>query len=303
MQNLYALKAWQETGDDEMRKKIQVAQQHTMAHLEQSGRLFIHLLYTLCEVAQYADMDARQRAAKYIPTEEDLHVSTKIVQNSLVRKTLENKDFSALAKEGQMDSRTDPELIKKLYGRFIATEAYQTYTSQAEPTRAADIKVLGALFNDLLMKDEDFTQYMDDLYLQWQDDRSMMKMLVMSYFNKPDGYDFTHFVEKEKKEYAAELIRTVLEKKNYCLEWITPRLQNWDPKRVAIIDMLLLHMAVCEFLFFPSIPPKVTMNEYIELGKRYSTIHSGQFINGVLDNVLKDLKSKGLLNKTERAGK
>src|SRR5699024_587029 len=144
---------------------------------------------------------------------------------------------------------------------------------------------------------------MDDQYIQWGDDKGMMKILVSNYLNKPGTFNFNHLLSEEKKEYAFELIRTVLEKHDHCTKWINPRLKNWDPDRVAVIDMLLLHMGICEFLYFPSIPPRVTMNEYIDLGKEYSTTQSGQFINGVLDNILKELKKNKKLNKTERAQK
>lgn len=301
MQNLYALKAWQDSGDDELRKKVQIAQKHTLEHLEQSSRMFVQLLFTLCRVAEFADKDARQRAAKYLRTKDDLNVSTKIAYNTFVQNLQKHEKFQALVKSAHLQNRTDSELIKKLYGRLTAMDAYKSYVQIEDNNHRSNKKILAVCLNDLLMEDEDFDQFMDDLYMHWQDDKAMMKILVTNYLNNPASFNFQQLISDEKKEYALELVRTVIEKRAHCLEWIKPRLQNWDPERVAVIDMLLLYMGVCEFLYFPSIPPKVTINEYIDLGKVYSTIESGHFINGVLDNVLKALKKKGKLNKTERA--
>ncbi len=301
MQNLYALKTWQDLDDEELQKKVQAAQKQTLRHLEQSSRILIQLLFTLCEIAKFADKDARQRAAKYLPSKEDLEVSTKIAHNIFVQNLQQHADFKQLVKEAHLPERMDKELIKNLYSRLIATATYKNYIQTEENDLRSDKKILLALFNELLIQDENYDQFMDDLYMHWQDDKPMMKILVANYLNKPAAFNFKQLISTEKKEYALTLVRTVIEKKEHCIEWIKPRLQNWDPERVAIIDMLLLYMGVCEFLYFPSIPPKVTINEYIDLGKVYSTQQSGHFINGVLDNVLKAMKKSGKLNKTERA--
>jgi N utilization substance protein B len=92
----------------------------------------------------------------------------------------------------------------------------------------------------------------------------------------------------------------VTDKEEFCTELIAPKLNNWDKERVAMIDMLLLRMGVCEFLYFPTIPTKVTINEYIDIAKQYSTPQSGQFVNGVLDNILKDLVKENKVVKTDR---
>lgn len=256
MQNLYALKACSISGTEEdVPKTVRAAQKQTLKNLEESSRIFIQLLYSIQEVAQYADRDARQRASKRLPTKEDLNVSTKIAQNPILQNQKDNEGFQSMVKEGALSKRKDASLIKLLYGRLCQKEEYKTYIMD-ENSPKVDKTILSVLFNDVLMEDEDFDQYMDDQYMQWQDDKGMMKILVMNYLNKSASFKFDHLISKEKKEYALELIRTVIEKRGHCLEWIKPRLQNWDPERVAMIDMLLLHMGICEFLYFPSIPPR-----------------------------------------------
>ena len=103
----------------------------------------------------------------------------------------------------------------------------------------------------------------------------------------------------EKKTFAKELLQTVADKKDYLTDLIKVRLKNWDPERIAVLDMILMQMGVSEFLYFPTIPPKVTINEYIDLAKDYSTAQSGHFVNGILDGVHKDLTTQNKIFKTD----
>jgi N utilization substance protein B len=128
-------------------------------------------------------------------------------------------------------------------------------------------------------------------------------MLMENFFRNGEKVNFLSLLSGEKKEYALELLKTTLEKEDFCMELINPKLDNWEAERIPVIDLLLLKMGVCEMLFFPTIPTKVTINEYIEVAKMYSTPQSGQFINGVLDNILKELEKDNKIGKQERTRK
>ena len=123
---------------------------------------------------------------------------------------------------------------------------------------------------------------------------------MQNFFNGGAKVEFSKLLSSEKREYAQDLLLAVIDKEPYSTELILPKLNNWDKDRVAMIDMLLLRMGVCEFLYFSTIPTKVTINEYIDIAKQYSTPQSGQFVNGVLDNILKDLVKDNNINKTDR---
>jgi N utilization substance protein B len=112
-------------------------------------------------------------------------------------------------------------------------------------------------------------------------------------------FNFSHILSNEKREFANELLATYIQKKSSVFELIEPKLVNWDADRVALIDLILLHLGICEFLYFPTIPVKVTINEYIDLAKTFSTLQSGQFVNGLLDNVRKELTEKNLIIKED----
>ena len=125
----------------------------------------------------------------------------------------------------------------------------------------------------------------------------MMQKLVSGYLNKTSAFNFEEIISPDKALFARELLSAVLEKKEVTMELIRPKLKNWDADRIATLDMIFMQMGVCEFLFFETIPPKVTINEYIDLAKDYSTPLSGQFVNGILDNIHKDLVTENKMHK------
>ena len=127
----------------------------------------------------------------------------------------------------------------------------------------------------------------------------MVVQLLSGYLHKPGSLNFSHLMSTDKQQFASSLLQTVLEKNDFLQELIIPRLKNWDAERIALLDMLMMKMGVAEFLFFETIPPKVTINEYIDLAKDYSTAQSGQFVNGILDNIHKDLVQAGKMKKVD----
>jgi N utilization substance protein B len=116
---------------------------------------------------------------------------------------------------------------------------------------------------------------------------------------KPGSCNFNQMLSPDKENFAKSLLQTVVEKDEFLQSLIIPKLKNWDPERIALLDMILMKMGVSEFLYFETIPPKVTINEYIDLAKDYSTQQSGQFVNGILDNIHKELVQQGKMQKVE----
>jgi transcription antitermination protein NusB len=157
--------------------------------------------------------------------------------------------------------------------------------------------ILEYILNDLMLPNETFTSFVEEKFPNWDDDAEMVQTLLSTLLSKPATFNFQEIISAEKWEFAKDLLKTTIDKKEVALEYIKPRLKNWDPDRIAILDMLLMRMGVCEFLYFETIPPKVTINEYIDLAKEYSTQQSGQFINGILDNIHKDLVKDDKMHK------
>jgi len=266
--------------------------------IKQTQDLFFYLIHSIVSVARYAEVDAHQKASKHLPTESDLNISTKISGNELIWKIVENKDFESALKNGKFSERLPSSLLKKIYNSFVDTLEYKEYAEESSRDKKAERKILDFLFNQLLLPNEDFIQHIEEHFINWDDDAEVMQTLISSYFAKPNESVFKDLFTSEKIEFAKDLLRTVQEKQSYTLELIKPKLKNWDAERIASLDMILLQMGICEFLYFDTIPTKVTINEYIDLAKAYSTPQSGQFINGLLDNIHKELMAENKIQKT-----
>lgn len=259
----------------------------------------ISVLYTT-RIAQYAEKDAGKRASKYLPTADDLNVNIKIAGNEFLWKILENVTFTEKIKDKDIYRFLDEELVKKIFRKFETTDEYKAYIAVRERDAKSELAIIKFLWDEMIYGDESVMETFTDELPEWEDDMEMIKILMDNFFKSSTKINFLKLITAEKNEYAQNLLTTTLEKEAYCIELVQPKLINWDSERVALIDMLLLRMGVCELLFFPTIPTKVTINEYIELAKMYSTPQSGQFVNGVLDNILKDLTKDNKIHKEQR---
>jgi N utilization substance protein B len=266
-------------------------------HFDQSRRLLIYLIHFLTEVARYSEKDAKNRASKHLPTQKDLEVNTKIAGNELLWKIVEHKSYSQAIKNDKPELLDEPELLRRIYHDLIATDQYQQYIAAESRDKKNEKDILEFIFTDLMLPNDLFTSYIEEKFNNWDDDADMTNMLVLNFLNKPNGYNFQEILSQEKWAFAKKLLETTIDKKDLSLDYIKPKLKNWEPDRIALLDMLLMRMGVCEFLFFETIPPKVTINEYIDIAKEYSTQQSGQFVNGILDNIHKDLVRENKMHK------
>jgi N utilization substance protein B len=268
-------------------------------HFDQVRSLFIYLIYFLTEVTRYAETYAHLRASKHLPTAEDLHVNTKIAGNEVLCKMLEDPYLKEQFAKEKPQQFINPELVRKIYLDLAEKPEYKTYIARASRNSQEEKKIFEFILNDMLLANEAFVSHVEDIFFNWDDDGEMLIQLLMGYMQKPGSYDFSQMLSADKESFAKNLLKTVLEKDKYLEGLIIPRLKNWDPERIALLDMILMKMGVSEFLYFETIPPKVTINEYIDLAKEYSTQQSGQFVNGILDNIHKELIQQGKMHKVD----
>src|SRR6185312_4259892 len=276
MQTLYTLEA------QEQAVKSGDASRILQKHFDQSRQLLSYLLYVIIEVARYAETDARLRALKHLPSEEDLNVNIKLAGNEYLWKMLEDPSLKKAQETDKPQLQDNRELIRRLYHELAAMEEYRQYIKEKNRDKKPEREMLEFIFSGLMLSNEDFLTHVEELFSNWDDDGEMISQIVMSYIGKPGSLNFQEIISKEKSQFARLLLETVLEKKEVVMDLIRPRLKNWDPERIATLDMILMQMGVVEFLYFETIPPKVTINEYIDLAKEYSTPQSGQFVNGIL---------------------
>ncbi len=292
MQTLYSLT----TVDDEQSglTPLKMLQKQINA----SRQLFIYLLYVLTEVGRYSETDALKRASKNLPSAQDLNVNTKLSGNEFLSKILESEFFKKAINDEKPNLVGDSSnQIKRLYQNLTETGEYKNYISLQSREKKSEKDIFTFIFTDLMLPDESFTSHIEEHFTNWDDDAEMMSQLMLNYLQKPASYDLTEMVSKEKWDFAKNLLTTTIDKRDFALELIKPKLKNWDAERIAVLDMILMEMGVCELLFFETIPTKVTINEYIDLAKAYSTPQSGHFVNGILDNIHKELLSQNKIRK------
>lgn len=266
-------------------------------HFDQTRQLFVFLIHALTEVARYAETDARNRASKHLPTQQDLNVNTKIAENELLVKILSHPSYKLAVKDDKPERFDNQDLYRKLYLELAESDKYKQYIAAGERDKKEEKDIVEFIFTELMLPNETFTGYAEEYFTNWDDDAEMISLLLQNFLNKPATYNFQELLGKEKWSFAKGLLETTLSRKELTMDYIKPKLKNWDPERIAVLDMILMRMGVCEFLFFETIPPKVTINEYIDLAKEYSTPQSGQFVNGILDNIHKDLVRDNKMHK------
>ena len=295
MQALYALRAETEQPNAKPSDPVKLLSRS----LEQTLSLFSWMIYVLTQVARYAETDAHNRAGKHRPTEEDLSIPTKIAGSEVLWKMLESPLYKQMMLQYSFKPEDTIELVRRIYQQLYQSDTYHLYNANEGKDRNADKEVLDFIFTDLMLADENFTDDAEIEYNNWDDDADMLRMLVLQFIQKPGTFKLEEMITKDKREFVHQLLKTTIDRKEQFQELIKPKLRNWEADRIPLLDMILLEMGICEFLYFNTIPQKVTINEYIDLAKAYSTPQSGQFINGTLDNVRKDLENEGKMHKSD----
>ncbi len=266
---------------------------------DKSKELLVYILYFITEVARYAETDARNKANKHLPTTADLNINTKLAGNGLLWVILENPSFVKELEGLKPQHLLDTNLVKIIYTRLVETQEYRSYIVEQSRNKGGEKDMLRFIFTNLLLPDEHFTSHLEELFNNWDDDADMMDLLVNNYLSKPTSYNLSQIISEDKWEFAKILLTSTFNKRQFLLDTIKPKLQNWDADRIASLDMVLMQMGLCELLYFETIPTKVSINEYIDLAKDYSTEQSGHFVNGILDNIHKELVAEGKINKVD----
>ncbi|HEY6953616.1 MAG TPA: transcription antitermination factor NusB [Flavisolibacter sp.] len=293
MQTVYTLSTLE--GEVKPGEPIKLLQRH----FEQSKDLLIYLTHFLTEVAGYAETDAYNRSNKHLPSKEDLNVNTKIAGNEVLWKIKENVSFQQAYGKSKPDQRIDKELVKKTYHRLVESPQYKEYIQTNERVHPQEREILEYILNELMLSDEVFISHIEENFINWDDDAEMVIQTLRNFIQKTSSANFTEVISSDKWEFAKSLLNTLLEKEKHLESFIVPKLKNWDPERIAALDMIIMKLGVAEFLYFETIPPKVTINEYIDIAKEYSTQQSGQFVNGILDNIHKELVQQNKLHKID----
>ncbi|MGI4805903.1 MAG: transcription antitermination factor NusB [Janthinobacterium lividum] len=288
-------------------REINAHEKLLLQSVDKVFEMYIWMLSLIDEVTQYASIDAEDRANLHLPTEADLTPNLKILENKFIVSLLQNPEYLAGLKKYKVDWSFDPELARAIFYALKEAPEYQTYLENEADTIQTDKDIIKFIFKKLILKSPTAEQFFEERFLSWPVDRDTLQAMIAKTFK-----NFSH--EEAGKNKLAELSLDWMEDREFLVtlfqqtirydkeyqQLIGDKTQNWEAERIAMMDTMLMKMAICEFMGFPSIPVKVTINEYLEISKEFSTPKSNSFINGILDKVLFDLKSNNKIRKSGR---
>jgi N utilization substance protein B len=267
--------------------------------------LYLYELRALWEIFQYAEHLLEVKRKKRLPSYEDLHPSRRFVENQVYRWMQAQVKLQEYWDDRHIRFGDDREILHKVFRDFQADESYQEYLQMEHNTVSADKKLLRYLYGQYLSENESLHQLYEERYMHWADDLDAAQMMVSKTLKKISGNEEAKalqplFKDQEDLTFALKLFRTAVNENELFEQEIQEKTQNWDAERIAVIDILLMKLALAELTTFEQIPVKVTLNEFIELSKQYSTPKSGHFINGILDKIKDSLQEKGQIRKVGR---
>ena len=300
MQSIYAM---HQSGSDSLEKE----EKFLLFSIENIQDLYLVMLSSLIEIAKKESVFLEKSALKHLATPEERNPNKKFIDNAIFKMLAESNSLSVALENRKINNWSqNDDYILLLLAAIKESELYKKYMKTTTSTFEEDKEFIISLFTDVIAANDKLYDYLEDHRLTWIDDiplvnTHIIKQLGALKFSKEDSFKVPKlYKDTEDKEYVSNLFRkTVLNEAELAKEYID-KTPNWDTERIAEIDTIILKMAICEFLKFPSIPLKVTINEYLEVAKEYSTPKSSIFINGILDNLVKEFQNTKKINKIGR---
>lgn len=266
--------------------------------------LYIHMLSLLLEVVSYERKSLELKMEKRLATAEDLNPNSRFAENKAARIISENKKFRILADKISWDVESDN--IKKIYKEVIQDEKFVNYMNNDRHNFQHDIEILIYIFKNYIAVNDVILDIFEDRNIHWYDDVQIVSINVVQTISslrpsmEPENIILRQLLKnmQDDQKFVSELYHKTILQSEKNIAFIKECTDNWDMDRIAKLDRVIMKMGITEFTSFPSIPTKVTMNEYLEISKAYSTEKSSVFINGILDKVLAKLKANGDVNKS-----
>lgn len=271
--------------------------------LSDSYKLFLLNLLVINEVNAYNRLDTSQRATKYLPTEVDKIVDNRLFENPVAQALANNNKFRRQTIEMALGGKLNSDITRKLYRAFAETEDFVTYMKLEEPSIEDHRNAQLALYR-VIRNSEIAQEFFEDNYSNAEEDESLVQGAIKRTIKSlPDNDRFCEDQNLDPEitqEFGLNLLITALREDKELSDMIAPCLRGWEADRVAVMDMLLIKMALVEFMNFETIPVKASLNEYVDLTKTFSTPKSKEFVNGILDRLMRDLQSAGKIQKQGR---
>ncbi|MDY8137821.1 transcription antitermination factor NusB [Aquimarina sp. 2201CG5-10] len=300
MQSLYAMG---QTQDSHLDKEVKFL----LFSIDQMYDLFLINLQLLVEIRKHAADFLAKSQKKYLATSEEKNPNTKFINNEVLLLLEKNTQLNTEIDRKKLNCwDLDDEYVVILWKAIQESEYYKEYMNTSTSSFKEDKDFILDIFKEIVAPNDKLYEYIEDKKLTWIDDLPIVNTAIIKMLRKvKSSHDQTMslpslYKDMDDKKFATDILKkTVLNIVEFTKQ-IEGKTPNWDKDRIAELDKAIINMAICEFLKFPSIPVKVTINEYLEIAKEYSTPKSSIFINGILDKISKEYKENGKLNKVGR---
>lgn len=305
---LQALYAFFQSSND----RIDAGEKELFKSINKIYEIYIYQLSLLMEIVDFANKRLEENKKKFFPTEDDLNPNTRFIENQVIKQLADNEDFKKYHQAFKINWADEEEMIRKLYVEIRDGSDYQNYMNKPESDYDDDKDILLKILKKQVLRSESLHYFFEEKNIHWSDDFFTANMLAIktvkhlkksfnSNYKLPTLFKVNEMdQEDEDKEFVKLLFRKSIVKSEEYESLIEGKVKNWEMERIAVMDVLIIKMALVELLEFPSVPIKVSLNEYIELAKMYSTPKSKVFVNGILDKLIADLKEQKKLVKTGR---
>jgi N utilization substance protein B len=305
---MQAIYAFQQEGPE----SINAGEKQLVVSLNKLYELYIYQLSLIVELSDFARRRIEENRLKQLPTPEDINPNLRFVQNRFIHQVVNNRDYLRHYASYKINWIDEEEMIRKFYNLMREDEAYISYMNKPEVTYNDEKNVVEMVILRLFSESDHLRSYFDERNIYWTEDFDTAVMMVdktiKGFKESADEYtslptllkDENNVEGSEDMQFVKHLYRKTLINSSELNNVISERASNWDLERIAVMDTILIKMAITELIEFPSIPVKVTLNEYIELSKEYSSPKSKIFINGVLDKLIVEYKEKGIIKKSGR---
>ncbi|MCF8378216.1 MAG: transcription antitermination factor NusB [Bacteroidales bacterium] len=305
---LQALYAFFQSEND----RIDVGEKELLKSLNKIYEIYIYQLSLLVEIVEFAQKRAEENKKKFFPTPDDLNPNTRFTKNRIILQIESNKDFRRYFDVYKINWADQEDMIRKIFNKLKLSEDYKTYMDNKISTYNHEKDILVRIIKKYFSGSDTLQSYYEEKNIHWTDDFHTANLLaIKTVKGLTDKFDENSKLPTllknstiddpdEDIQFVKILFRKTIIRSEEYIKLIDEKVKNWEMDRIAVMDIIILKMAITELLEFPSIPIKVTMNEYIELAKMYSTPKSKIFVNGILDKLIVDLKTDNLIKKTGR---
>ena len=283
---------------------IKVAEKNLFTSIDKSYELFLYILGFLNNIQYAARISVEEARVKRLPTAADLNPNLKFVNNLFLTALNDNKQINADWTNYKVSWQNDQDLVRKVFNEIKNSDFFKEYMKSEQHSFAEDKKFIQTILESFLYEHELFNFWFDEKNIYWNDDYYygfffLNKWLETVTETKMPAPQLYRDKEGDENFIADVFVKTILHSTEFDTI-IAEHTKNWELDRIASLDVLLMKMALTEIIYLPNVPIKVSMNEYIDITKEYSTPQSGGFINGILDKIVLDLKKDNKIQKTGR---